>query len=176
MASIVSGSAHPAVTQGTSNPSSPAAMAVALTDGEGRLLRSTDNGDGTWSLASGATVPLVYPPQARTGPNTGDSFFTVGYSSVAIDINVTTFTGGSSPSVTFFLNRLGGDGLWYPIWTSGAINTTKQLSASLGPGQSGGSNGAGGFPAVLTTQAQFGWTYAGSPTSVTFSGSVASRG
>lgn len=175
MPRIISGSGHAAVTQGVSNPSAQAAMAVALTDGEGRLLAAVDNGDGTWSLTGGAAIPLTYAPQARTGPNTGDSFFTVGYSSLAVDVNVTAFTGGTSPSVTFFINRLAGDGLWYPVWNSGAISTVKSVSASIGPGQSGGSAGAGGFSGVLTTQAQFGWTFSGTPTSITLSGSVAAR-
>lgn len=174
-ARIVPGSAHAAVTQGVTNPSAPAAMAVALTDGEGRLLATADNGDGTWSLTGGASVPLVYPSQARTTGNGGDAIFTIGYSSLAVDVSVTAFTGGTSPTITFFVNRLGGDGLWYQVWTSGAISSAKSLSASIGPGQSGGSSGAGGFSAVLTTQAQFGWSFAGSPTSITFSGSVAAR-
>lgn len=177
-ASIVTGSGHAAVAQ-SSNPNLPAAQAVAITDGDGGLLSLA--GGGLPTSSTGAVVSLTYVSLARSADNAGDSVDTTKISAMAVDVNVTAFTGGTSPSVTFFLDRLGADGAWYRVWTSGALSTTGQRSASIGDGMTGGTvtagvgTGPGAFPATLTTQARFGWTLAGAPTSITFSASVVSR-
>lgn len=179
-ARIISGSGHSAVTQGVTNPGAAPAQAVALTDGEGNLV--VFGAGGTLPVAaSGAVNSLTYPSTTHATDNAGDSVDTSGFTTLAVDANVTVFTGGTTPSVTFFVDRLGADGIWYPVWSSGALTTTGKKSASLGPGLTGGTvtagvgTGVGAFPTSLTTQARFGWTLAGSPTSITFSASVVGR-
>lgn len=58
MASIVSGSGHNARTRGITNPSTPAALAVALTDGEGNLAAVSSGGSVSTSSGSGPTTSL----------------------------------------------------------------------------------------------------------------------
>jgi hypothetical protein len=91
--------------------------------------------------------------------------------SLAVDITLTSFTGGTTPSVTFYVDRLGNDGAWYRLWTSAALTAAGPTSASIGPGQSG-TNAA---PGVLTGTCRFGWSSTGAPTSITFSASVSGR-
>lgn len=158
-----------AVTQGTTNPATPPATVVVLSDGEGNLV-------GPTSL-SGAQNSLTYPALARTVPNVGDTVLTTPFTALAVDLSITAFTGGTSPTVKFFLNRLGADGLWYPMWAPAVgLSAAGTVSVNVGPGQSGTATATQiWIPSVLTTQAQFGWTFTGSPTSVTFSASVVGR-
>lgn len=93
---------------------------------------------------------------------------------LAIDVTVTSFTGGSSPSVTFKLDRLGADGAWYNVWTGTAVSSPPatvslnvgQVPVNAGPPQS--------VTAVLTQTARLTWTTAGAPTS--WNGSISIMG
>lgn len=170
MASIIQGFGHAAVTQPATNTTTPAAQAVALTDGEGNLLSLTAAGALPIAQAT-ASNELVYVSVARTTANAGDSFSTGNFSSLAVDATIASFAGGTSPSITVFVDRFGADAVWYRVWTSAAVSTPGVVSGSIGPGQSGTGNAA----AVLTGTARFGWTLAGAPTSVTFSASVVGR-
>jgi hypothetical protein len=146
---------------------------VALGDGNaGNLLHAVDNGDGT-SYLGGASSILNYPSAAYNAANAGTSFSTAQFSGLAVDVTVSAFTGGTSPSVTFFLDRLGADGVWYRVWTSAALTSAGATSVQIGPYPSG----TGIFTAVLTGTARFGWSFGGTvqPTAVTFSASVYGR-
>ena len=75
---------------------------------------------------------------------------------LALDINVTGKQ-GTSPTLQFFIDRLGVDGIYYNIWTSTQYTTTPQtVSQSIGAG--------------LTTSVSFGgtiqfrWSIGGSST------------
>jgi len=121
--------------------------------------------------ASTFTTFLTYPSTAQAAANTGTSFSTSAVTSLAVDVNVTVFTGGASPSVTFFVDRFGADGVWYRTWTSTAISTASSTSVVIGPYPTA----TGVVTAALTSLARFGWSFAGAPTSVTFSASVVGR-
>lgn len=152
-----------AVTQGVTNPNTPPAQVMVLSDGEGNIVGpSSSNGSQTF---------ITYLSAAQAAPNTGTSFSTVGVTALAVDLTVTAFTGGTSPSVTFFVDRLAADGLWYRMWTSTGITAAGSTSSNIGPGQAG----TGNVAAVLTGTARFGWSFIGTPTSVTFSASVIGR-
>jgi len=112
------------------------------------------------SLASAA-----YTASGVTGP-----LPTASVTELAVDANVTTITGGTSPSITFYLDRLGADGVWYRMWTSAAVIVAGSVSTSVDP------NG-GATDAVLTDACRFGWTFGGTvaATSITFSASVVVR-
>lgn len=176
MATIVTGSAHPAAVQSATAPNLPAAQAVALTDGEGNVLRMVANGDGTATLSGGVSTFLTYLSAAQAAANAGTSFSTAGVASLAVDATVTVFTGGTAPTVTFFIDRLAADNVWYRAWASAAVSAPGTASANIGPGQSGTAPAAtSNITAVLTGTARFGWSYTGTPTSVTFSASVIGR-
>jgi hypothetical protein len=154
----------PALAVPQANPTQPSVLAVAITDGEGNLNPAV-------ALASTAAAPLAFFPGAQAVSNAGTSFSTLLISALAVDITLTSFTGGTAPTVTFFVDRLGNDSLWYRIWTSAALNGAGVTSANIGPGLTG----TGTAAAVLTGTGRFGWSSTGAPTAITFSASVAGR-
>jgi hypothetical protein len=127
--------------------------------------------DASGNVLGGATALLSVSSAAQTAANTGTSFSTPGASGLGVDINVTAFTGGTSPAVTFFVDRLGSDGVWYRTWTSSAITTVSAVSQIIGPYPAA----TGVTTAILTGTARLGWSFTGTPTSVTFSVSVSGR-
>jgi hypothetical protein len=152
-----------AVTQGVTNPSTPPAQVVVISDGEGNIVTPE---------SAAPQIILTFLSTAQTAGNTGTSFSTSGISSLAIDATVTAFTGGTAPTIAFFIDRLGADGVWYRVWTEGSpLSSPGVVSENIGPGQSG----TNGTSAVLTGTARFGWVFTGAPTSVTFSASVIGR-
>ena len=110
-------------------------------DGNSNILKAIPNGDGTANLvtsaASSVATDITYPSAAQAPSNAGVSFSTATTASLAIDITLTSFTGGTSPTVTFFLDQLGSDGVWYRVWTSAALSTAGVAGANIGPGESG---------------------------------------
>lgn len=145
----------------------PSVLAVAMTDGEGNIA-SSGVGTTAYALASAA--------QAIT--NTGTSFTTTGFQSISLDINLTAFTGGTAPTITFFLERQGNDGVWYRVWQSASQNAAAKLPVTIGastPTVAAGANVAQGVTAGLTATARFGWSTTGTPDSVTFSASIVGR-
>lgn len=83
--------------------------------------------------------------------------------SIALDINITA-VGGSSPTLTFFVDRKGADGLYYQIWSSGSLTSAQQVSRSIGPGCTVNQS--------LGTLARVRWVITGSSPSWTFSVSI----
>jgi hypothetical protein len=121
---------------------------------------------------------LGYANGAQSAANVGDSFSTVGYTSAAIYITLTSFTGGTSPSITFVLQGLGVSNVWYTLWSNTTpLSTAAAIVANIGPGQSGGtaSTGNGGFSAVFPLTCRFGWSTTGTPTAWNGSASVTVR-
>lgn len=145
---------------------------VALADVNGNLIQTSSAGTGVSSLSSpGALTQLTYISAARTTSNAGDSFDSTLLNELAVDATVTTFTGGASPTITFFVDRFGADAVWYRLWTSSAISSPGAVSINIGPFPTGTGTSAG----VMTQLTRFGWTFANSPTSITFSASVVGR-
>jgi hypothetical protein len=149
------------------DPATPPALVVALSDGEGNLV-SGGAGTDAYSLVSAA----------QAAADTGTSFSTKGFRELTLDINVTAFTGGTTPSITFFLERQGNDGVWYRVWQSAAQSGAAKLPVTIGPGTptvAAGANVSQGVTAGLTSTARFGWSTTGTPTSVTFSASIVGK-
>ncbi len=150
---------------------------VVVTDASGNAMSLSASGQLTVAPIVPVAI-LSYPTGSQAAANAGDSFSTVGYTSAAIYVTVTSFTGGTGPNITFFLQGLGASSAWYTIWS----NTTPLASAgvivaNLGPGQSGGAatTGNGGFSAVFPSTSRFGWSTTGSPTAWVGSASVTLR-
>lgn len=179
MAAIVRGNAHAAYTQSSTGQDIPSHQVVVLGDGEGNLLRSTAAGDGT-SFLGGAVnlVTLTAAGGPYTAAQSPSTFSTAGVSSLAFDVTVTSFNGGTAPSIQFFIDRLGADGVWYNILQSQTFTAAGTNSADIGPGFSNSFSPPNGVQhAVLTQQARLRWVFAGTaqPTSVVFSASVVGR-
>jgi hypothetical protein len=114
-------------------------------------------------IAHVATVILNLASAARATYTSGA--LAVGqYIELAFDIKVTALTGGTSPTVTFKLSRIGADGQLYQLYLPTAISAAGSFTASIGSG--------------LTTNSSFGnsvqvdMVLTGAPTSITFSGSL----
>ncbi len=122
---------------------------------------------------------LVAMAQAAYDTTTSPKVFTTtGASMLALDLNVVSFQGGTTPTITFFLERQTANGDWSQIWTSGALNAATNWGVDIGPGFgtfSAPSNLA--QHAVLTNSARIRWAFGGgaNPTTVTFSLSVVGR-
>src|SRR6185312_5210940 len=92
--------------------------------------------------------------------NNTPSFNTQGLSELLIDINVTSVR-GVTPSMAWFLDRQGADGLWYPCYSPTALTAAGVISTTLGPGQATNQ----GF----SNRARLRWTVAGTATNTTVS-------
>ena len=85
----------------------------------------------------------------------------------ASGIDAVFITGTGTPTITFFLERQGADGNWYPIWSPTAITTTGITSTSVGPGCA--------TDAVVTENIRLRWTVSGTTPSFTTSISIIAR-
>lgn len=122
---------------------------------------------------------LSYADGTQAATNVGDSFSMLAYTSAAIYVTFTSFTGGTTPDITFYLQGLGTSSVWYTLWSNTTPITAgpTTIVANIGPGQSGGtaSSGNGGFSVVFPLTCRFGWSTTGTPTSWTGSASVTIR-
>ncbi len=154
---------------------------AALGDVNGNVLRTVDAGasDGT-SFLGGAVTLIALPSAAYTGADSPKTCATAGITYGALDLTVTSFTGGSSPTITFWLEREGADTVWYQILTTGAINAATTISVDISPGLNGSYAGPPSSTvqhAVFTASTRLRWALGGSvaPTAVTFSASFIGR-
>lgn len=150
---------------------------VVVTDASGNAISLNSSGQLTVAPIVPVTA-LSYPTGSQVPADVGDSFSTVGYTSAAIYVTVTSFTGGTGPNITFFLQGLGASNVWYTIWSNTTpLASAGVIAASIGPGQSGGTTttGNGGFSAVFPLTSRFGWSTTGSPTAWVGSASVTLR-
>lgn len=102
--------------------------------------------------------------QASTLITTSDNsgILSVGnFAEIAVDINITGKQ-GTLPTIQFFIDRLGVDGISYPLWQSSTLSTSPaQVSTSIGAGlaisQSFGGNVR--FRWSIGGSSSPGWTY-----------------
>lgn len=130
----------------------------------------------------GADVLFKRLLSAATASGSSGPFDTTWIDAMAVDINITAITGGVTPSITFTLERLGADGIWYTPVSTGAITVTGKVSIDVAS-----MLGIAIVAAPLTSAAQhlvlgqttrLSWTFGGGtpPDSVTFSASIIGRG
>lgn len=156
----------------------------AMGDVNGNLIRTSDAGvnDGT-SFLGGAVTLASLPSAAYTTASSPVIFSTAGITFLAVDLTITSFQGGTTPTIVMFLDRLGADTNWYNVWPG---NTTGQAQGAAGlpvafsvdVSPNGGTNWSppnGTQHGIMTNQARFRWTTTGTPTSVTFSLSIIGR-
>ena len=113
----------------------------------------------------GATI-LNLPSTVTTTSGETDQLQTGLLYTLAVDVNVSAAS-GTSPTLTLFLDRLGADGVWYPIWSPTAVTAVGQLSTSIGPGCV--------VAEVPTNNIRLRWTLGGTTPSFTFSASIIGR-
>lgn len=119
-------------------------------------------------LASGGPYPAAQPQPVV--------FSTAETDSLAFDVTVTGFTGGTSPTIQFFIDRLGVDGNWYNVMQSQTFSAAGSNSADIGPAYNSAFSPPNGVQhAVLTHQARLRYATVGAPTGVNFSASIVGR-
>lgn len=107
-------------------------------------------------LISRKTVTLFSTAQATVGSgNSGD--ITIGpYTEVGVDIT-TTAQAGTSPTITFFWERKGVDGTYYPLWQSAVYTAASNtISTSIGAGMA--------YPQSLGSIGRLRWVVGGTAT------------
>jgi len=109
------------------------------------------------------------PVAVRTAAPTPFAVDTTNVSLLRLDWNVVAFNGGTTPNITFVVDILGADGIWYPAYTTAAITGAVVSGVNLGP--------ATATPVVLTKQARVRTVYGGAvvATDVTFGLSLVGR-
>lgn len=95
-------------------------------------------------------------------------------SRAALDVNVKAFTAGTTPSIQFFVDRLGGDNIWYPIAQTAALTATGSVSLDISDAVA---DATAARHMVFTDQCRVRWVFAGAvvATSIDFSGSLYGR-
>jgi hypothetical protein len=130
-----------------------------------------------------AQIPsvLLMLPEAAYPPASGGSyaFDTSSIVNMAVDIDFISFQGGTAPTITFLIQRLGADGKWYDSFAPGALMLAAAgiLSVDLGvlsntftaPASSAAQHN------IPTSQGRFKWTTTGAPNTVTFSAGIIGR-
>lgn len=99
---------------------------------------------------------------ATTSNNSGD-LAVDSFSELALDINITAVS-GTTPTIQFFVDRKGNDGIYYVIYTGSSINTVQAVSTSLGAGMA--------QSVSFGTTARLRWVIGGTTPSFTFSASI----
>lgn len=125
------------------------------------------------------SAPLLALASAARDTSTSPQVFsTAEVSMLAFDLNVASFQGGTTPTITFFLDRQDANGGWFQVWTSGALNAATNWGIDLGPGFATFSAPSNLTQhVVLTDSMRLRWVFGGgaNPTTVTFSASVIGR-
>ncbi len=112
------------------------------------------------------SAQTVYTQASQAISASGNSGpLTVGnFAELALDINLTAKT-GTSPTIQFFIDRLGVDGVYYNVYTSSVISTTPTvIGQSIGAGLALASSFAGTI--------QFRWLLGGTSPVWTYSVSL----
>lgn len=114
-------------------------------------------------------VLLTVPSAQRSHATTVLGTFPVGFAAnVEVGISVTAKS-GTTPSLQPYLEQLGSDGVWYPIWKPSAITATGTTVAAIG-------SSSKTYPAVLSGTGRLRVTISGSATpKFTFSAVVIGR-
>lgn len=111
---------------------------------------------------------------AATGSGDSGAFDTSRIGKACLDLNVKTITGGTTPDITFFVDRLGGDDKWYPVAQTAALTATGQVSIEISDSLADGTDAQ---HMVFADQARVRWVFGGAvaATSISFSGSLYGR-
>ena len=90
-----------------------------------------------------------------------------GFDDLSVDVSVTALTGGGA-SVQFWIDRLGTDGVWYPIANSAVLTAPGVFSTTLAAQNSQSQS----FGKICRLR----WVVAGTTPSITLSASIIGKG
>lgn len=144
----------------------------------GMLYRPAALADPVGNMAMGCATLLLIPPGSYgTASALNPSVFSTQYvNAMALDINISSSTGGTSPTISFTLERLNPDGTWGNVLSTlvGPLPPV-QFSIDVGPF----SIGYGGLNTaqheVFSQTSRIRWTTS-QPSTFTFSVSAIGRG
>ena len=89
-------------------------------------LKVTNGGGGSTTILNQASA-------SQNGNGNSADLNVAAFRELAVDANVTNIT-GAAPTVQFFSDRKGIDGIYYQIWNSATLNAAGTASDSIGPG------------------------------------------
>lgn len=162
------------------SPGSVVVPAFTLADVNSNLIRTSDDGVGGGTSFLGGAVSLIALPSAAYTSSIPSSctVSTAGITYAALDLTVTSFSGGTSPTIQFLLDRQGADGAWYNVLQSQTFSSGGTNSADLGPGFTNSFSPPNSVQhVVFTSTARLRWNFGGTApaTTVTFSASLVGR-
>lgn len=91
------------------------------------------NDIGKVHVQAWADTLMIITTSALTATNTGVNLDGWRYRELAIDINISAVS-GTTPTYQLMVERLGGDGIWYNIYTGTIITAIGVISLNLGIG------------------------------------------
>jgi hypothetical protein len=90
-----------------------------------------------------AQTVYTQPSTLITASNNSGALTVGNFAELALDVNLTSKQ-GTSPTIQFFIDRLGVDGVYYNIFTSTSVSTTPNvITQSIGAGLSNAFSFAG---------------------------------
>jgi hypothetical protein len=144
----------------------PVAQPYYLVDANGNPIGTTNPQAVTGVGIASAVVLYGLASTLESANGTSPDLPVGAYTTIGIDINMTG-SSGTSPTVQFFWDRKGVDGVYYPIYQSAVFSapTSQQLSTSIGVGMT--------YALSLGLTGRLRWVIGGSGgPSVTFSANV----
>lgn len=110
---------------------------------------------------------------ATAGGNSGE-LPTDRCKAAALDVNVSALTGGTAPTIQFFVDRLANDGIWYEAASTAAISAVGNVSLDIAESVA---DSTGIQHMVFTNRCRVRWVFAGTVVadSIAFSGSLYGR-
>lgn len=112
-----------------------------------------------------AAAPSVVTPQ-----NVVNDYPAGGFHELSVDLTLTSFTGGTTPSINILTQRKGADGVYYTVDTPTPLTSAGSISRSIGGGL-GIANNFIGFGDVLRVQI----VIVGAPTAALWTASVMAK-
>jgi len=157
----------------TSTNTSTTASFVKITDSTGTNIVTVDSGGRITANAVAQVAQNQYtesPVSRTTSGSTAGGSWTANVQQAFVGVNVTVFSGGTSPTLTVQLQQQDGNGIYQTIAQSPSINAVGTASFSAGTGMNSGQM-------IMAGQGQYrlAWVVTGAPTTLTFQLALSAR-
>lgn len=114
--------------------------------------------------SQGGVVVLNRASAAVTANGNSSTLDVNSVSSLGVGINITATSGSSTPTIDFYLDSLGADSVWYPVWSTAIQTAIGSIFASIGKGMQ--------HSVEFGSSIRLRWVVSGSSPSFTFSASI----
>lgn len=146
------------------------------------MLRSPYNTEAEWGvvaltaspqpnfLGTGAAITTLLDNNGTATSFTSGDISVATYTTLDLIIVFTSFTGGASPTIQYFIDRKDDFGNYVPIWQSAALTAATNIVLTIGGGVQNGSNAAATVQSVgidFGDTVRIRYVTTGAPTSVT---------